>query len=373
MGDRIWLSPPDVGPRERELLLDAFDSNWIAPLGPHVDALEDELAAATGRTHSAALASGTAALHLGLKAMGVGPGDVVITASQTFAATANAVVHCGATPIFVDSEPDRWTMDPALLDIACKDAIGRGDPIGAIIPVDLYGQCAQHDAIAEIAERHGAPVLSDAAEALGARERGVPAGSHGSAAVVSFNGNKIITGSGGGALVTDDEQLADRVTFLATQAREPARHYEHRVVGHNERMSNLIAAVIRGALEQLDEKVARRRDIHQRYRDGLADHPGIHFPVTPQGSEPNRWLTVIEVADAETRDAVLDGLALDDIEARPTWKPMHLQPVYAKHRMHGGTVSEAAFARGICLPSGSSLTDEQQQRVIDAVRLALAA
>jgi len=367
VGERIWLSPPDVGPRERELLLDAFDSNWIAPLGPHVDGLEEELAAATGRQHCAALASGTAALHLGLKAMGVGPGDVVITASQTFAATANAVVHCGATPVFVDSEAERWTMDPALLDIACKTAQEQGQRIGAIIPVDLYGQCADHDAIAEVAQRHDVPVLSDAAEALGADEHGAPAGSHGHAAVLSFNGNKIITGSGGGALVTDDEQLAERVTFLATQAREPARHYEHKVVGHNERMSNLIAAVIRGGLEQLGQKVARRRELHARYRDALADRADVRFPTTPDGSEPNRWLTIIQVADEQVRDRVLDALAEQDIEARPTWKPMHLQPVYAEHTMYGGEVCEAAFATGICLPSGSSLTDADQDRVIAGV------
>ena len=281
VGERIWLSAPDVGPRERELLLDAFDSNWIAPLGPHVNALEDELAAVTGRQHCAALASGTAALHLGLKAMGVGRGQVVVTASQTFAATANAVVHCGATPWFVDSEPDRWSMDPALLNEALTTAAAEGHEVGAVVPVDLYGQCADHAAIAEVAAKHGVPVFTDAAESLGAAEHGAPAGSHGVAAVVSFNGNKIITGSGGGALVTDDEELAERVTFLATQAREPARHYEHTVVGHNERMSNLIAAVIRGALEHLPKKVERRRAIHQRYRDAFADLDGLRFPTTP--------------------------------------------------------------------------------------------
>ena len=371
MADRIWLSPPDVGPRERELLLDAFDSNWIAPLGPHVDALEDELAAATGRQHCAALASGTAALHLGLRAMGVGPGDLVVTASQTFAATANAVVHCGATPVFVDSEAERWTMDPALLDVALKAAAEQGQHVGAVVPVDLYGQCADHAAIAEVAARHGVAVLSDAAEALGATEQGDPAGSHGHAAVISFNGNKIITGSGGGALVTDDEALADHVTFLATQAREPARHYEHRVVGHNERMSNLVAAVIRGGLEHLEQKVARRRAIHERYRAALADRADVRFPATPAGSEPNRWLTIVQVAGEQVRDRVLDALAAQDIEARPTWKPMHLQPVYADHMMYGGQVCEAAFASGICLPSGSSLTDEDQDRVIEHLRAAL--
>lgn len=371
MGDRIWLSPPDVGPRERELLLDAFDSNWIAPLGPHVDGLEDELAAATGRQHAAALAIGTAALHLGCRAMGIGPGDVVVTASQTFAATANAVVHCGATPVFVDSEAERWTMDPALLDVALTALAEEGTPAAAVIPVDLYGQCADHAAIAEVAERHGAVVFSDAAEALGASEDGAPAGSHGRAAVLSFNGNKIITGSGGGALVTDDEDLADRVRFLATQAREPARHYEHKVVGHNERMSNLVAAVVRGQLEHLDEKVARRRAIHQRYRDAFADRADVRFPATPDASQPNRWLTVIEVASSDVRDRVLDALGDQQIEARPTWKPMHLQPVYADHRMFGGAVSEAAFAAGICLPSGSSLTDADQDRVVAAVEGAL--
>jgi dTDP-4-amino-4,6-dideoxygalactose transaminase len=371
VNQRIWLSPPDVGPRERELLLDAFDSNWIAPLGPHVDGLETELAAATGRQHGAALTSGTAALHLGLTAMGVGPGDIVITASQTFAATANAVVHSGATPVFVDSEAERWAMDPALLDIALTTAAAEGQRVGAVVPVDLYGQCADHERISEVAARHDVPVLSDAAEALGASERGVPAGSHGHAAIVSFNGNKIITGSGGGALVTDDKQLAERVTFLATQAREPARHYEHRVVGHNERMSNLIAAVIRGGLEQLPQKVARRRELHVRYRDALEDRVDVSFPTTPDSSEPNRWLTIIQVADAQVRDHVLDTLAAQDIEARPTWKPMHLQPLYAEHRMYGGEVSEAAFATGICLPSGSSLTDADQDRVIAAVRESL--
>lgn len=372
MSERIWLSPPDMGPRERELLLDAFDSNWIAPLGPHVDGLEAELAVACGRTHAAALASGTAAIHLGLRAMGVGPGDIVITASQTFAATTNAIVHCGAIPVLIDSDPGRWTMDPALLHEALTDCARRDERVGAVLPVDLYGQCADHAAIAAIAASHGVPVLVDAAEALGSVEDGAPAGSQGVAAILSFNGNKIITGSGGGALVTDDEALAAKVRFYATQAREPARHYEHREIGHNERMSNLVAAVVRGQLENLPAKVARRRAIFTTYRDAFADIAGITFPATPAGSEPNRWLTVIEVDGERTRDQVLDALGAEDIEARPTWKPMHQQPVYAKARMFGGAVSEAAFARGLCLPSGSSLTESQQARVISSIRRVVA-
>lgn len=371
MNDRIWLSPPDMGPRERALLLDAFDSNWIAPLGPHLEALEVELAAASARDHCAAVASGTAALHLGLRALGVQPDDLVMTSTQTFVATANAVVHAGARPVFIDSEPERQTMDPGLLDIACKEVRAEGRKIGAILPVDIYGQCANYEAIEEVASAHDTPVLADAAGSLGSREHGRPAASNGTAAIVSFNGNKIVTGSGGGAVLTDDAALAARVRFLATQAREHHRHYEHETVGYNERMSNLIAALIRGGLARLPEKLAQRGAIHERYRDALEGHSGVSFPLTPSNSQPNRWLTVIHVTSEGARDRILDTLDSRGIEARPTWKPMHLQPVYADARRYGGDVAEQAFRTGICLPSGSTMTPEQQNLVIAGIKDAL--
>jgi dTDP-4-amino-4,6-dideoxygalactose transaminase len=363
---RLFLSPPDVGPRERELLLDAFDSNWIAPLGPHVDAFEREFAAFVELRAAAALSSGTAALHLALVLLGVGAGDDVLVPSLTFAATANAVTYVGARPVFLDSEWSTWNIDPALLEqeLAARARDGRPQP-AAVIVVDLYGQCASWDPILASCTAHGVPVIEDAAEALGATYGGRAAGSFGVLNVFSFNGNKIMTTSGGGMLAGDDVVLIDRARHLSTQAREPAPHYEHREIGFNYRMSNLLAAVGRAQLEGLPAKIARRRAINAEYRDAFSDLAGVDFlPNAPDG-EPTNWLTVILLDDPTSVREHLESL---DIEARPAWKPMHLQPAFAGCEMRGGAVAEEIFRRGLCLPSGSAMTDADVRRVVDGVR-----
>jgi len=368
---RIFLSPPHVGTRERELLLDAFDSNWIAPLGPHVDAFEDDLAARVGVAHAAALSSGTAGLHLALRLLGVAAGAEVWCSTLTFAATANAIIYVGASPVFVDADPATWQLDPALLAEALVDRRRTGRLPAAVVVVDLYGQCADYDAILPVCAEHGVPVIEDAAEALGATYRGRQAGSFGQMAVLSFNGNKILTTSGGGALLSDRGDLVERARFLATQARDPAPHYEHSEVGFNYRLSNLLAAVGRGQLAGLDDKVAARRRVNARYREGLGDLAGIEFMPEAGYGTPNWWLTCLTV-DAEAFGASVTDirLALDaaDIEARPLWKPMHLQPVFGGCTALGGGVANQLFAHGLCLPSGSNLAPADQDRVIGIVR-----
>ena len=368
---RIYLSPPDVGERERELLLDAFDSNWIAPLGPHVDAFEREVAALCGAEHAVALSSGTAGLHLALLHLGVKPGDEVVVPSLTFAATAFAVTYLGARPVFVDSERSTWNLDPQLLSDRLEARAGEGRLPAAVLTVDLYGQCADYVAITEVCERFEVPIVEDAAEALGATWDGRGAGSFGRCAVFSFNGNKIITTSGGGMLVTDDPGIASAVRHLATQAREPVVHYEHNVVGYNYRLSNLLAAVGRGQLEGLSAKIERRSQVGDRYRSELGDLPGWTFqPLDPRGV-PNQWLTVAQIDPAEAavdRTAVMEALGALGIESRPAWKPMHAQPVFADREAVLNGTSDEIFARGLCLPSGSSLTDAQQEEVIAAIR-----
>lgn len=371
---RIYLSPPEVGEEERSLLLDAFDSNWVAPLGPHVDAFERELAALSGTRSAAALSSGTAALHLALEMLDVGEGDEVLVPSLTFVASANVVSYVGATPVFVDADPTSWCIDPALVAEELDRRSARGSLPAAVISVDLYGQCADYDALGASCAAHGVPLIEDAAEALGATYRGRPAGSFGVMAAFSFNGNKIITTGGGGALVSDDDSYIQRARYLATQARDPAPHYEHSTIGYNYRLSNLAAAVGRGQLRGLERKVQRRRAINRRYRDAFADLDGVDFlPDAPYG-EPTNWLTVItldpQAAAAKPEDVRL-ALEAVDIEARPAWKPMHLQPLYAAAPMIGGHVAEEIFQTGLCLPSGSALTEAEQDRVIDVVRAVL--
>jgi dTDP-4-amino-4,6-dideoxygalactose transaminase len=371
---RIFLSPPDLGADERELLLDAVDSNWVSPLGPHVDAFERELAAYVGVEQAAALSSGTAGLHLALLLHDVGPGDEVLVPTLTFVATANAVVYTGATPVFVDADPTTWCIDPALVEETFAAKARAGRPPKALISVDLYGQCADYDAIEALCDEYGVVLIEDAAEALGARYKGRAAGTFGRLGVFSFNGNKIITTSGGGMLVSADAELVARARFLATQARDPAPHYEHSTIGFNYRMSNLLAAVGRGQLRHVDQKVARRRQINQRYRAALGDLPGVGFlPDAPDG-EPTNWLTVITLdpsAASATPDELRLALEAADIEARPAWKPMHLQPVFANRECIGGEVAERIFATGLCLPSGSSLTEQDQERVIATIRAVL--
>lgn len=368
---RVYLSPPHMGPEERALLLDAFDSNWVAPLGPHVDAFERELAAKIGVKHAVALSSGTAALHLALQLLGVGPGDEVVTSTLTFAATANAITYVGASPVFVDVSPDTWQLDPALLRQELDACARRGRLPKAVITVDLYGQCADHDAIAAACAAHGVPIVEDAAEALGSTYKGRAAGTLGAMGVFSFNGNKIITTSGGGMLVSDREDWITRARYLATQARQPAPHYEHTDVGYNYRLSNLLAAVGRGQLRVLDERVAARRANNAFYREALGDLPGLTFlPEAPYGRS-NCWLTCVLVDPAAfgaDREAIRRALEADDIEARPVWKPMHLQPVFAERRTRGGAVAARLFERGLCLPSGSSLSEADRDRVVTRLR-----
>jgi pyridoxal phosphate-dependent aminotransferase EpsN len=369
---RIYLSPPHLDGRERELLLQAFDSNWITTLGPEVDAFESEICALTGLGHAAALSSGTAALHLALLMLGVGPGDDVLCSDLTFVASANAVVYVGAAPVFIDSERATWDMDPGLLEEELRDrgAKGRRMPKAAIV-VDLYGQCADYGRILGICADHGVPVIEDAAEALGATYRGRAAGNFGVIGIFSFNGNKIITTSGGGMLVSNDPEYVCRARFLSTQARDRAPHYQHSQIGYNYRMSNLLAAVGRGQLARLPEKIVGREKIGTVYREALADTPGIEFmPVSGEG-KPNFWLTVILVdpkAFGADREAVRLALEAENIESRPVWKPMHLQPVFEGCRVRGGGVSEEIFEKGLCLPSGNGLGSSDQGRIIEVIR-----
>jgi dTDP-4-amino-4,6-dideoxygalactose transaminase len=356
--------------RETELVAEAIASNWIAPLGPHVDAFERELAAIAGVEHAVALSSGTAALHLALVVLGIGAGDEVACSDLTFAASANAIAYTGATPFFVDADEATWTIDPELLDRAIAERRDAGADVRAVLAVDLYGQCCDYDALREICARHEVVLVQDAAESLGATYRGAPAGGQGEVAAFSFNGNKIITTSGGGMLVSANRDLVEHARKLSTQAREPVPHYEHLEIGFNYRMSNLLAALGRAQLESLPERIATRRRIRDRYRELLDGTPGISFMPEAAYGKGNAWLTCILV-DPETygadREQVRLALETEDIEARPLWKPMHLQPIYATQPTFGGDVSARLFEHGLCLPSGSALTDTDQDRVAATV------
>jgi dTDP-4-amino-4,6-dideoxygalactose transaminase len=375
---RILLSAAEVGPDDVAAVAAAVESGWLSPVGPALDRFEAELAAVTGRRYAVGLSSGTAALHLGLLALGVQPGDEVWISTLTFVATANAVVHAGARPVFFDVDPHTWTIDPVLVAEELTKRLRTGSTLpAAIIPVDLYGRCADLGEVSDLLEEQGIPVLTDAAESLGARIGRRPAGSKGAAAALSFNGNKIITTSGGGALVTDDEAVARKVRFLATQAREPVRHYEHVEVGFNYRLSNVLAALGTSQLATLASRIARRRAIHEHYTQAFRDLEVLQVADVLRkrdeaaGDLPSRWLTCIALdasVDEVGRDKLIDFLEAEDIEARPVWKPMHLQPVYAESTVVGGKVAGGAFSRGVALPSGSQLTDEDVERVIRAVR-----
>ncbi|MDP2318106.1 MAG: aminotransferase class I/II-fold pyridoxal phosphate-dependent enzyme [Acidobacteriota bacterium] len=363
---RVYLSPPHVFGQEELLVAEAFASNWLSPLGPHVDAFEREMAATAGTAHAVALSSGTAALHLAMAILGVGAGDTVICSSLTFSASAYPITYVQGAPVFVDSD-DTWTMDPSLLEDALREADRRGRRPKAVIAVDLYGQCADYDVIRPLCDNYGVPLVVDAAEALGSTYRGRPAGSFGRMGVFSFNGNKIITTAGGGMLVSDDEEIAKKARFLATQARDPAPHYQHSVIGYNYRLSNVLAAIGRGQLATLPARVVARRKVFDRYVSDLGGLPGITFMPEASYGRGNRWLTCLTIDAAQfgaTREDVRLALEADDIESRPVWKPMHLQPVFAGAPMFGGAVSERLFADGLCLPSGSSLTEHDQDRVI---------
>ncbi|WP_146405921.1 DegT/DnrJ/EryC1/StrS family aminotransferase [Allorhodopirellula heiligendammensis] len=368
---RLYLSAPHMGSQERALLLDAFDSNWIAPLGPHVDAFEREFAAISGRKHAVAVSSGTAALHLCLRLLDVQPGREIFTSSLTFVATANAIRYVGAKPVFIDSDRETWNMDPHLLAEELERCAKRNALPAAVMVVDVNGQCANYRMISGICETYGVPVIEDAAESLGASLDGKPAGSFGAVGCFSFNGNKIITTSGGGMLVTDDEAWAKQARYLSTQARDPAAHYEHSVLGYNYRMSNLLAAVGRGQLQVLADRVSRRREIYATYQRELGSLPGIEFMPEPEGFFSTRWLTALTIDPQQfgtTNEQVRLSLEEQNIEARPVWKPMHLQPAFADCRSIDNGVSQSLFASGICLPSGSSMSDNDQRRVLECIR-----
>ncbi len=368
---RIYISPPHMSAQDRELLLEAFDSNWIAPMGPQVEAFEREFAEKIGVKHVVALSSGTAALHLAMILLDLGPGDEVATATLTFAAVANVICYVGAAPVFIDSQKSSWNLDPDLLAEELDGAARRGRPIKAVLAVDVLGQCADYDAIRALCRWHEIPLVEDAAEALGATYCGRPAGTFGQIGCFSFNGNKIITTSSGGVLATASRTLADRARFLATQARGPLPYYEHAEIGYNYRMSNLLAALGRGQLRVLDERVRQRRRNFRFYRRALGDLPGIAFmPELPQGRS-TRWLTCITVDPAQfgaTREDMRLALERENIESRPVWKPMHLQPVFAGCRSRGGDVARRLFEQGLCLPSGSNLNGDDLTRIVRIIR-----
>jgi dTDP-4-amino-4,6-dideoxygalactose transaminase len=371
---KIWLSSPHMSGRELPYVQEAFAGNWIAPLGPNVDAFERELCAATGAAHAAALSSGTAALHLALVMLDVGPGDVVLCQTFTFSASANPIVYQGATPVFIDSEPDTWNLSPEALEEALRYYASRGKRPKAVIGVHLYGMPAKIDEILAICARYEVPFVEDAAEALGATYRGQNAGTFGRLSVLSFNGNKIITTSGGGALLSAEESLVTKARFLATQARDAAPHYEHSQIGYNYRMSNVCAGIGRGQLEVLAERVAQRRANFEQYHQKLSGLPGLSFQPEAAGSFSNRWLTGILIDPVQTRgitsETVRLALEKENIEARPLWKPMHMQPVFAEAPYFGGSVAAELFANGLCLPSGSNLSPEDLSRVSTVIRKA---
>jgi pyridoxal phosphate-dependent aminotransferase EpsN len=358
---------------EQRYIDEAFATNWVAPLGPHIDAFEREFSNVVGGSHAVAVSSGTAALHLALRLIGVGRGDEVLVSTLTFAASVNPIIYQGATPRFVDSEQTSWNMDPQLLHDALTDSIRLGKPPRAVIVVHLYGQSANLDPILAACEQAEVPVIEDAAESLGATYKNSAPGTFGRAGVYSFNGNKVITTGGGGMLVSDDEALITHARKLAHQAREPAVHYEHKEIGYNYRLSNVLAAIGRAQLRVLDERVAARRHNFDFYSTALADIAGLRFmPEAPWGKH-SRWLTTLTVdehAFGMDRDGLRLALDAANIEARPVWKPMHLQPVYARYPKVRGSVAEELFNRGLCLPSSSSLTEDDLGRVVEVIRKA---
>lgn len=372
---RIFLSSPHMSGNEQKYIREAFATNWIAPLGPNVDAFEKEIAQYVGVNDAAALSSGTAAIHLALSLLDVKKGDRVFCSTLTFIATANPIIYQGAEPVFIDSEPETWNMSPQALEKSLHDAASEGKLPKAVIIVNLYGQSAKMDELLSLCDHYQVPVIEDAAESLGAHYKGKSSGTFGKFGVFSFNGNKIITTSGGGMLVSNDAEAVKKARFLATQARDEALHYQHSVKGYNYRMSNILAGVGRGQLEVLDERVKARREIFQRYYDCLSSIPGIQFMPELQGTYSNRWLTAMLVDKDQlgvSKDVLLKDLAKKNIEARPVWKPLHMQPLFdsVEYYSHNKkeSVSERLFNQGICLPSGSNMTEEDQMRVIDSIK-----
>jgi dTDP-4-amino-4,6-dideoxygalactose transaminase len=368
---KIWLSSPHMGYMEQVYVNEAFDTNWIAPVGPHVDEFEKELCEYTGMKYAAALGSGTAAIHLALILLGVGRGDLVICQSMTFSASANPIAYQGATPVFIDSERDTWNMDPILLEKSVIELIAKGQKPKAIIPVHLYGMPAKMDIIMEIAAKYDIPVIEDAAEALGSDINGNKCGTFGLMNVLSFNGNKIITTSSGGALLSDDDELISKARFLATQARDDAPHYQHSHIGYNYRLSNVLAGIGRGQMQVLDSRVKQRRNVFNYYQRYFTEKNkngyNVAFQPEPEGYFSNRWLTAILIDPSKNKNITREDLRLalekENIESRPLWKPMHLQPVFKNSEFYGDGTSERLFDFGLCLPSGSNLSQEDLVRI----------
>jgi dTDP-4-amino-4,6-dideoxygalactose transaminase len=372
---KIWLSSPHIGQNELQYVNEAFSTNWIAPLGPHVNAFEQGLQVKTQTKHAAALSSGTSALHLALILLGVKAGDIVFCQSITFSASANPIAYQGAIPIFIDSEMDTWNIDPTLLKFALEESKQNGKLPKAIIPVHLYGMPAKMQDIISIANEYGVPVIEDAAEALGANIDGKPCGSFGEFGVLSFNGNKIITTSGGGALLSNNAEIIEKARFLATQARDSAPHYQHSHIGYNYRMSNVLAGIGRGQLEVLNDRVGARRNNYERYKQYFSKYNNsgfnIKFQEEPEGYYSNRWLTCILVDPTTnkglTREEIRLAMEEENIESRPLWKPMHQQPVFSSSKSYLNGVSDKLFENGLCLPSGSNLTEEEFERIFNCL------
>lgn len=365
---RIHLSPPDVGVLEHDFVLRAMDAGWIAPAGPDLDAFEQEIAEMIGWPGAVGLSSGTAALHLALLTFGVSQGDDVLVSTFTFAASANAIAYCGARPVFVDSEASTWNISPQLLSDALDDAHRRNRLPKAVVVVDLYGQCADYDEILPLCRELGIPVVEDAAEAVSSSYKGRCAGTLGDVGVFSFNGNKIMTTSGGGMFVSPDRDRAERVRYLSTQARQPVVHYEHTDIGFNYRLSNILAALGRAQLRRLPEMSRRRRDINRQYSSALGSLPAVDMMPLPSPDGWNGWMSCIVLSDTELRDRVRLALEAAGIESRPLWKPMHLQPVFETNPAWVDGTSAGLFARGLCLPSGSSLEDDDVATIIEIVQ-----
>ena len=372
MGKKIWLSSPHIGEAEKRFVEEAFTTNWVAPLGPNVDGFENDLCAYTGVEHAAALSSGTGALHLALIMLGVQKDDIVLCQSFTFSASANPIVYLGANPVFIDSEEDSWNMDPLLLEKAIQHYLSVGKKPKAIIPVHLYGMPAKMEAIMSLSKQYDIPVIEDAAESLGSTYQKKPCGSFGHMGILSFNGNKIITTSGGGALLSSNKEWIQQARFLATQARDPAPHYQHSQIGYNYRMSNVLAGIGRGQMEVLLQRVAQRRVNYEFYSKELNGIVGISFQPELAGSFSNRWLTCILVDPSQTNGVTREDVRLhlekDNIETRPLWKPMHLQPVFSKATSFENGVSAKLFENGLCLPSGSNLSEEDLIRVVGKIK-----
>lgn len=371
MSERIYLSPPHMSGKELTLIQQAFTDNWVAPAGPHLSAFEQQFCEYTGAPHALALSSGTAAIHLALLTTEIQTGDEVLVSTLTFAGSVNPILYVGATPTFIDSEPDSWNIDPNLLEDVLRLRAKRGKLPKAVMVVHLYGQSADMEPIMGICDRHGVMVIEDAAEALGSSYQGRHPGTFGRLGIFSFNGNKIITTSGGGMLVSEEKHLIDHARKLATQAREPVPHYEHTEIGYNYRMSNILAAVGCGQLNVIEERVRRKREIYDYYRTRLGDLPGLTFaPEMPYGRH-TRWLTVVLIDPHQfgaDREQIRLKLEEHNIESRPLWKPMHLQPVFQSYEVIGGAVSERLFEQGLCLPSGTAITNEQLDTIISVIR-----